>query len=160
MEPFRPGPSCGNSKAMMIDDVIAKIQNQTCIRFAKRSKVFDYEIATVLTFEKFPSMVGEQWCALATFGHVSSSFVYFNENCSSLEGHVSHALLHVLGLSHEFTRLDRTAKFLWEKIHPQYYDVFALDDKFLKTSFGLPFDVSSIMNRLTIGGKNLEISKI
>jgi len=152
--PYFISKNISSSTADMIDDVIAKIQNQTCIRFAKRSKVFDYEIASVLMFEKFPSMAGELWCALATFGHVSSSFVYVNENCSSLEGHVSHALLHVLGLGHEFTRLDRTAKVFWEKIHPQYYDVFALDDKFLKTSFGLPFDVSSIMNRLTIGGKN------
>jgi len=147
--PFYVSNSISNSTSQLIDDVISKIQNESCVKFVKKSKLSEGESSSVLVFEKLPAYANDIWCSLSTSGHVPSSVVYLNENCSStLFGEISHSILRVLGMTSEFSRFDRD-KYLWiqwDKILPEYFDVFVLDGKSEKTSFGLPFDFSSIAN--------------
>jgi len=154
---YHISPNISNSTATHIENMIMELENQTCLRFVKKSKVFDYELSNVLFFEDMPSEANNMWCTLATLGHSSPSYIYINSNCTKElgPGEIIHSMMFVLGVvGHEINRLDREKSLMvqWDKIKPEVFDVYAKNE--WKSVFGNHFDFSSVTNlRTTFGAK-------
>jgi len=67
--------------------------------------------------------------------------------CLQVTGAVLHGLMHVLGVVHEHNRLDRDDHLVieWSKLSPEDLGYFVLDRPQYVSTFGTPFDFSSIM---------------
>ncbi len=63
-----------------------------------------------------------------------------------IKGEVLHGLMHVLGVVHEHNRVDRDEHIAiqWSKLVPEFFGFFALDRPEFVSTFGTPFDLSSI----------------
>jgi len=63
-----------------------------------------------------------------------------------IKGEVLHGLMHVLGVVHEHNRVDRDEHIAiqWSKLAPEFFGFFVLDRPEFVSTFGTPFDLSSI----------------
>ncbi|CAD5235207.1 unnamed protein product [Bursaphelenchus xylophilus] len=118
------------------------IESSTCIRFQHYTErpgshhIYFVKVAT------------PTFCGLSYIGKVSpANPIYLSFMCGDTVGVAIHEILHALGITHEHLRFDRD-RYLhmeWDNINPQLYDYFAVADQTLYTTYGIPFDYSSIM---------------
>ncbi|XP_050532656.1 zinc metalloproteinase nas-7-like isoform X2 [Daktulosphaira vitifoliae] len=68
--------------------------------------------------------------------------------CLTSQGTIQHELLHVVGLLHEQARYDRDNAVIiyWENIDKVYWQDFGKVPENVTTTFGLPYDYTSVMH--------------
>ncbi|CAD5227732.1 unnamed protein product [Bursaphelenchus okinawaensis] len=134
--------SLSENEKFEIQQALHAIETSTCIRFQP------YPARPAGHHIYFVKVATPTFCGLSYIGKVSpANPIYLSFMCGDSVGVAIHEILHALGTNHEHLRFDRDRylQMEWDNINPQLYDYFAVSDQTLYTTYGIPFDYSSIM---------------
>ncbi|XP_049835467.1 astacin-like metalloendopeptidase [Schistocerca gregaria] len=139
--PYKFDPSYTKKEENMVTEAMESIENKTCVKFTKQEKQKQYIFLTKKRDGCY-SVVGYRATAQAHTLNLQSP------ECFDQMGTIQHELLHVLGLLHEQARPDRDdfVKIYWENMDKAYHPDFIKAKEPEFTTFGLPYDYSSIMH--------------
>uniref|UniRef100_A0A914H133 Metalloendopeptidase n=1 Tax=Globodera rostochiensis TaxID=31243 RepID=A0A914H133_GLORO len=138
--------SFGASEKSTVRAAIREIQSKTCIRFV------EVAVSPGGPHIKYVNDQSTNSCGLSYVGQtlpintIELNFPLCGN--TNLMGVVVHETLHALGLKHEHVRPDRDdyVTILWDNIDPQDKDLFTILSKYTYTSYGIPYDFSSVMH--------------
>jgi len=167
------------SSVQLIHLAVAEISSKVpCLKFVeKKGKIPEGEYQNILMFSPLPSDSPDSMCLLSSVIRMVPypNAIFVNEKCQNMKSWLLHGILQVLGVTHQFNRLDRN-DFLsvnWENIKPELFDVFVMDNKDISSSYGIPFDYESVhffpsnfgaktshLNSVTVKNSTFETSKL
>lgn len=127
----------------LIEDVMALIQNMTCIRFVSLQTPDDFEgpFLYLTLGDRCSSYVGRQ-------PELRRQVLTLTKSCMSARG-VTHELVHALGFGHEHTRLDRDqyVDIDFSNIQSEFAYTFQKEaDGHQLLGYAIPYDFDSVMH--------------
>jgi hypothetical protein len=143
--------SISKENAAMVREAFKTIANKTaCLKFVERPIVPEFQLGDTIMVMPMPAPNNSsrvKSCVVSSFARMSLNFVFLNFSCEEPKGELMHGLMHVLGVSHEYSRIDRDdyISIHWAKLKPKYIDFFGVDQPKYQTTYGTKFDFDSIM---------------
>ncbi|CAJ0567626.1 unnamed protein product, partial [Mesorhabditis spiculigera] len=129
-----------NDVRMALDTIS---RNVPCIRFQ-----YSQNVPSGPHFH-YMKVDSPSFCGLSYIGKVDNGNpIYLSFGCGQNVGVAIHESMHALGVNHQHLRFDRDQWITvdWSNINPQHYDMFAVADAKLFTSYGVQYDYGSIMH--------------
>ncbi|KAK6726560.1 hypothetical protein RB195_004720 [Necator americanus] len=140
--PYRIAAHYDASRMRAITTAMKRIEDNTCIRFKKRTNEWDYiEIQNEAGEGCYTSVGRPGGKSVLMLEHSRT------DTCLEVEL-VLHELLHVVGLWHEHMRADRDKyiKVHYENIQESYWSQFDKVSPLEATTYNVPYDYKSIMH--------------
>ncbi|CAJ0934286.1 unnamed protein product, partial [Mesorhabditis belari] len=97
----------------------------------------------------FMKIENSNFCGLSYTGRLDTGNpIYLSFTCGNPRGIAIHEIMHALGVAHQHLRTDRDdwIEIDWTNINPQHYDMFAVSNARMFTTYGIPYDYKSIMH--------------